>query len=58
MRMEQAGSLTPLVGKLDQAQMFVEELGGRGETLVFVHGLGGSTNTWYPQAQILNGICA
>ncbi len=33
--------------------MFVEELGGRGETLVFVHGLGGSTNTWYPQAQIL-----
>ena len=33
--------------------LFVEELGGKGETLVFVHGLGGSTNTWYPQAQIL-----
>jgi len=33
--------------------LFVEELGGSGETLVFVHGLGGSTNTWYPQAQIL-----
>jgi 3-oxoadipate enol-lactonase len=32
---------------------FVEEFGGQGELLVFVHGLGGSTNTWYPQAQIL-----
>src|ERR1700709_942651 len=32
---------------------FVEEFGGQGELLIFVHGLGGSTNTWYPQAQIL-----
>ena len=32
---------------------FVEELGGKGEVLVLVHGLGGSTNTWYPQAQVL-----
>jgi 3-oxoadipate enol-lactonase len=32
---------------------FVEELGGKGELLIFVHGLGGSTNTWYPQAQVL-----
>jgi 3-oxoadipate enol-lactonase len=34
-------------------RLFVEELGGKGETLVFVHGLGGSTNTWCPQAQVL-----
>ncbi len=33
--------------------LFIEELGGSGETLVLVHGLGGSTNTWYPQAQVL-----
>ena len=33
--------------------VFVEELGGKGEVLVLVHGLGGSTNTWYPQAQVL-----
>jgi len=32
--------------------MFIEEFGG-GETLVLVHGLGGSTNTWHSQAQIL-----
>ena len=32
---------------------FVEELGGKGDTLVLVHGLGGSTNTWFPQAQVL-----
>jgi pimeloyl-ACP methyl ester carboxylesterase len=32
---------------------FVEEFGGQGELLVLVHGLGGSTNTWYPQSQIL-----
>ena len=32
---------------------FVEELGGKGDVLVLVHGLGGSTNTWYPQAQVL-----
>ena len=32
---------------------FVEEFGAQGETLVLVHGLGGSTNTWYPQTQIL-----
>ena len=32
---------------------FVEEFGSQGELLVMVHGLGGSTNTWYPQAQVL-----
>jgi pimeloyl-ACP methyl ester carboxylesterase len=32
---------------------FVEEFGGAGEVLVLVHGLGGSTNSWYPQATIL-----
>jgi 3-oxoadipate enol-lactonase len=32
---------------------FIEAFGTQGETLVLVHGLGGSTNTWYPQAQIL-----
>lgn len=32
---------------------FIEEFGGKGEALVLVHGLGGSTNTWYPQAQVL-----
>lgn len=32
---------------------FVDELGGKGDVLVFVHGLGGSTNTWCPQAQVL-----
>ncbi len=32
---------------------FVEELGGRGDTLILVHGLGGSTNTWFPQSQVL-----
>src|ERR1700761_1664373 len=32
---------------------FIETFGTQGETLVLVHGLGGSTNTWYPQAQIL-----
>jgi 3-oxoadipate enol-lactonase len=34
-------------------KQFVEELGGKGDTLVLVHGLGGSTNTWFPQAQVL-----
>jgi 3-oxoadipate enol-lactonase len=34
-------------------ERFVEEFGGQGELLVMVHGLGGSTNTWYPQSQIL-----
>jgi 3-oxoadipate enol-lactonase len=32
---------------------FIEERGSGHETLVLVHGLGGSTNTWYPQAQVL-----
>ncbi len=35
------------------SERFVEAFGTQGETLVLVHGLGGSTNTWYPQAQIL-----
>ena len=34
-------------------EIFIDELGGKGETLVLVHGLGGSSNTWYPQAQVL-----
>ena len=33
--------------------LYVEDFGGKGETLIFVHGLGGSTNTWYPQVQVL-----
>lgn len=33
--------------------LFVEELGGTGATLVLVHGLGGSSNTWFPQTQVL-----
>ncbi|HYZ63616.1 MAG TPA: alpha/beta fold hydrolase [Acetobacteraceae bacterium] len=33
--------------------LFLEEFGGSGEALVLVHGLGGSTNTWFPQAQVL-----
>lgn len=32
---------------------FIEDFGGKGETLVLVHGLGGSTNTWFPQALVL-----
>jgi pimeloyl-ACP methyl ester carboxylesterase len=32
---------------------FLETFGGTGDTLVLVHGLGGSTNTWYPQIQVL-----
>jgi len=34
-------------------KLFVEEAGGKGEPLIFVHGLGGSGNTWYPQTQVL-----
>lgn len=37
----------------DAAGLFVEDLGGKGESLVFVHGLGGTVNTWYPQTQVL-----
>lgn len=33
--------------------MFSESFGDKGEMLVVVHGLGGSTNTWYPQIPIL-----
>jgi 3-oxoadipate enol-lactonase len=36
-----------------QNGMFIEEFGGIGAPMVLVHGLGGSTNTWYPQAQVL-----
>ncbi len=35
------------------ARNFVEDLGGKGDVLVLVHGLGGSTNTWHPQAGAL-----
>jgi len=41
------------VGEIATKATFVEDLGGNGELLVLVHGLGGSTNTWYPQAQVL-----
>jgi 3-oxoadipate enol-lactonase len=34
-------------------KLFIEEPGGKGETLILVHGLGGSVNTWHPQAQVL-----
>ncbi len=33
--------------------LFTESFGTKGDVLVMVHGLGGSTNTWYPQTQIL-----
>lgn len=33
--------------------LFIEQPQGRGDTLVLVHGLGGSTNTWFPQMQVL-----
>lgn len=33
--------------------LYVEESGGTGEAIVAVHGLGGTSNTWYPQAQVL-----
>jgi len=35
------------------SKLFIEELGGKGEPLIFVHGLGGTVNTWYPQTQVL-----
>lgn len=38
---------------MSSAKRFVEELGGKGDVLVLVHGLGGSTNTWYPQSQVI-----
>ena len=41
------------MGDTNKNGRFVEELGGKGEVLVLVHGLGGSTNTWYPQVQVL-----
>lgn len=41
------------MGETDKGGRFVEELGGKGDVLVLVHGLGGSTNTWHPQAQVL-----
>lgn len=41
------------MGEAANNELFVEELGGKGGVLVLVHGLGGSTNTWYPQAQVL-----
>ena len=34
-------------------KLVIEEAGGKGEPLIFVHGLGGSSSTWYPQTQVL-----
>jgi 3-oxoadipate enol-lactonase len=42
-----------MVEETNKNGLFLEELGGKGEALVLVHGLGGSTNTWYPQARVL-----
>jgi 3-oxoadipate enol-lactonase len=36
-----------------QHKLMIEEAGGSGETLIFVHGLGGTVNSWYPQTQVL-----
>jgi 3-oxoadipate enol-lactonase len=33
--------------------IFIEHLGESSQTLVLVQGLGGTTNTWYPQVQVL-----
>ena len=33
--------------------LFSEVFGTKGDTLIMVHGLGGTSNTWYPQSQIL-----
>jgi pimeloyl-ACP methyl ester carboxylesterase len=33
--------------------LFVEEISTQGEVLILVHGLGGTSNTWYPQIQVL-----
>lgn len=41
------------MGEMTSNDIFIEELGGRGDLLMLVNGLGGSTNTWYPQAQVL-----
>ena len=38
---------------MSSAKRFVEDFGGKGNVLVAVHGLGGSTNTWYPQSQVI-----
>jgi 3-oxoadipate enol-lactonase len=38
---------------MPETKLFVEEPIGKGEALVFVHGLGGSSNTWFPQIQVL-----
>ena len=35
------------------ARLCIDEMGGKGDALVLVHGLGGSSNTWYPQSQVL-----
>src|ERR1700727_2619144 len=40
----------------DAIELFTEDLGGKGETLIFVHGLGGTVNTWHPQTQVLKGV--
>jgi 3-oxoadipate enol-lactonase len=34
-------------------KLFLDEVAGKGETLILVHGLGGSVNTWQPQTNVL-----
>ncbi len=42
------------LAELNATGMFSESFGDKGDTLVVVHGLGGSTNTWYSQIPILS----
>ena len=41
------------LAELGSTALFSESFGDKGDKLVVVHGLGGSTNTWYPQIPIL-----
>ena len=34
-------------------KIYVDKFSGKGDVVVLVHGLGGTSNTWYPQAQVL-----
>ena len=41
------------MGETTRRRLFMEEPRGNGEMLILVHGLGGSTNSWFPQMQVL-----